>query len=195
MAVFLTGAGSIRGKVNFAEHLIATGTQYIDTGFYPNNNTSLKIKLSGVKSSSYNVTGCRNTTSDATNRFGLIRYSATDTYGAFYGTKSAQGPARDNAAHEFVLDKNGMVMDGIAYGSANTTSFTCTYPFLIFAWNNGSGGVQINEMIVDYCQLYDNGTLVRDYWPCYDPDGVACFYDKVNEEYVYNAGTGEFTAG
>ena len=46
-----------------------------------------------------------------------------------------------------------------------------------------------------YCQIYDNGTLVRDFWPCYDPDGVACLYDKVEKKYYYNAGTGAFTAG
>ena len=45
------------------------------------------------------------------------------------------------------------------------------------------------------CQIYDNGTLIRDYLPCLDKDGVACLYDKVSETYFYNQGTGEFIAG
>jgi hypothetical protein len=43
--------------------------------------------------------------------------------------------------------------------------------------------------------MKDNGVLVRDMWPCYDPDGVACLYDKVEKKYYYNAGSGAFTAG
>lgn len=66
-------------------------------------------------------------------------------------------------------------------------------------WINNGG----SSMIGNYpttakiysCKIYDNGVLMRDFWLCYDPDGVACLYDKVEKKYYYNAGTGEFIAG
>lgn len=173
-------------------YIQSSGTQYVDSGFKPNQNTKLEIGLSGVTSGSYNITGCRNTASDATNRFGLIRYSATDKVGAFYGTQSATGPARDSALHHYILDANGMQVDGASYGSANTKAFSCTYPFLIGAWSNGSDGVQYNAMSVYYCRMYDNGTLVRDYVPCISNTDAVGLYDLVEGKFYGNAGTGVF---
>lgn len=42
-------------------------------------------------------------------------------------------------------------------------------------------------------QIYESDVLLYDLWPCYDPDGVACLYDKVEKKYYYNAGSGAFT--
>lgn len=41
----------------------------------------------------------------------------------------------------------------------------------------------------------NDDVLVRDYAPCLDKNGTVCMYDKVNKEYVYNSGTGEFIGG
>ena len=65
----------------------------------------------------------------------------------------------------------------------------------LFGNNENNNVLYRSKAKVFRCQIYDNGTLVRDFWPCYDPDGVACLYDKVEEKYYYNAGTGAFTAG
>ena len=44
-------------------------------------------------------------------------------------------------------------------------------------------------------KMYINNTLVRDMIPVLDPDGVPCMYDKVSDQFFYNAGTGSFIAG
>ena len=46
-----------------------------------------------------------------------------------------------------------------------------------------------------YLKLYDNDILVRDMIPVLDKDGVPCMYDKVENKFYYNAGTGDFIAG
>ena len=41
-------------------------------------------------------------------------------------------------------------------------------------------------------QIYTNGIKARDYIPVLHWDGsqyAACFYDKVNDNYIYNLGT------
>ena len=42
------------------------------------------------------------------------------------------------------------------------------------------------------CQIYDNGTLVRDYVPCMTADGEVGLYDVVTRMFFGNAGTGVF---
>lgn len=45
------------------------------------------------------------------------------------------------------------------------------------------------------CQIYDNGTLVRDFVPCVDYSGEVGLYDLVNAVFYGSSGTGVFSAG
>ena len=44
-------------------------------------------------------------------------------------------------------------------------------------------------------KIYDGNTLVRNFIPCKNPDGVIGMWDDVNSVFYGNAGTGNFTAG
>lgn len=55
---------------------------------------------------------------------------------------------------------------------------------------HGSYGVKIYS-----CQIYDGSTLIRDFIPVKDEDGVGCMYDRANGKFYYNAGTGDFLLG
>lgn len=44
-------------------------------------------------------------------------------------------------------------------------------------------------------KIYDNNDLVRDFIPVLDNNGIACLFDKVENKYYYNQGTGEFLYG
>lgn len=47
---------------------------------------------------------------------------------------------------------------------------------------------------IKYCKIWDNGTLVRDMVSCKrDSDGELGMYDKVNNVFYTNLGTGKFT--
>ena len=46
-----------------------------------------------------------------------------------------------------------------------------------------------------YFKLYNDGILVRDMVPCKDMKGVVCMYDRVENKFYYNSGSGSFTAG
>lgn len=45
------------------------------------------------------------------------------------------------------------------------------------------------------CQIYDNGTLIRDYIPCQTTAGEIGLWDDANSVFYGNAGTGAFSAG
>ena len=177
------------------EYIQSSGTQYVDTLFNPTQNTQLVLNAAFLGSAGTNVAGVRNNSIDTTNRFGIISFGSASKLGAFFRDSSIKAVTFDNNRHLYDLSKDGLVCDGTSYGGANTGSFSCTYSLTLFAWNNGADGVTCNLCKVYSCQIYDNGTLIRDYIPCQTTAGEIGLWDDVNEVFYGNAGTGTFTAG
>lgn len=174
-------------------YIKSTGTQYIDTGVKPNQNTVLKMDVAFLGTAGNNIAGVRNTASDTTNRFGIITFGSASKIGAFFQSSSIQAISFDNSRHEYELSKSGLYVDGTLYGSSNSGSFTCTYPIVLFGWNNGSGGVSATANSVYSCKIYDGSTLIRDFVPAKrTSDSVVGLYDLQNDVFYTNAGTGEF---
>lgn len=69
----------------------------------------------------------------------------------------------------------------------------------IFAVHKTSGEFtnQMTDMLRLYAfQIYEDDVLVKDYVPAQDSNGITCLYDKVNDEYLYDAtGTNTFEYG
>lgn len=177
------------------EYIRSSGTQYVDTLFNPTQNTQLVLDAAFLGSAGTNVAGVRNNSIDTTNRFGIISFGSASKLGAFFRDSSIQAVTFDNNRHLYDLSKDGLVCDGTSYGGANTGSFACTYSLTLFAWNNGADGVTCNLCEVYSCQIYDNGTIVRNYIPCQTTAGEIGLWDDVNSVFYGNAGTGTFTAG
>ena len=176
-------------------YIQSSGTQYVDTLFNPTQNTKLVLDMAFWGSAGTNVAGVRNNSRDTTNRFGIISFGSTSKLGAFFRNSSIQAVTLDNNRHLCDLSKDGLVFDGTSYGGANAGSFTCTYSLTLFAWNNGADGVTCNLCKVYSCQIYDNGTIVRNYIPCQTTAGEVGLWDALNKMFYRNAGTGTFTAG
>ena len=174
-------------------YIESTGTQYVDTGFKPNQNTEIQLDVAFLGSVGSNIAGVRNSNSDATNRFGIITFSSASKIGAFFRDSAIQAISFDANRHSYKLKKSGLELDGTSYGSANGGSFSCTYNIALFGWNNGSDGIAATSSRVYACKIYDNGTLVRDFVPCINASGEIGLYDSVGKKFYGNAGTGVFT--
>ena len=81
------------------------------------------------------------------------------------------------------IDVDGFTVDGPQLNTLSASSLRIPYARV-------SGTFRFY-----YFQIYDNDTLVRDFIPVLDPDGIPCMYDKVERKFYYNAGTGQFIAG
>lgn len=171
-------------------YIESTGTQYIDTGFNPNQNTRVVFDFEVTNTAVSFYFGSR--ISNASAQYGFCQTAATKVR-SDYGTKQTALTV-DTALRRVTIDKNKetCMYNGTAITSA-TSTFQGTYPLCLFAMNTSGtiGSYSIGKLYA--CQIYDNGTLVRDYIPVLDFDDVACLYDKVRRERVYNAGTGTFT--
>lgn len=188
---------NINNNINYIDYIESSGTQYIDTGFVPNQDTRMIIKAICPIGSTNFLFGAR--TSSSSNQF-MFAGSASGYYTTGYGATQETYSTDYNSDSAIVIDKNKQtttltLSDGTSTSVSGTyTTFTAPCNLVLFGCNT-NGTVAKGKVSIFNCQIYDNNVLVRDFYPCLDPDGVACLYDKVNQQYYYNAGTGTFIAG
>lgn len=191
------------------QYIQSTGTQYFNTGYYPNQNTKLvlKMKTEGLTAgtTSFNAFGTAGTNS----RFGWWAYYE----GSSYFRYGIEGNGRDsrisvtgtfeNADFTVTLDKNYAIIETPAqtytYSVTPTNNFTLDLPLILggHIWNNGKSIGQCGCIYKLYsCQIYENDVLIKDWIPVIDKmNNKVCLYDKVNENFLYNFGTGNMIAG
>ena len=201
MAVFASRQIVLPKMVNYVNFIESSGTQYINTEFNPNQNTRIIMDYQSgdacVVGSVYTLFGVRVASSgmywslikDSTSAW-LLRHE----YNTVYSTKWDMTETTFKQRRTVEINGASATIDGTTK-SYTAATFQFNYPIYLFASNEAGTANYYTPMKIYSCQIYDNGTLVRDYLPCLDKDGVACLYDKVEKKCYYNAGTGEFTAG
>lgn len=199
MAVLLTGNGPIPNRINFVDYIQSSGTQYIDTAYKATSeNYRIKCRFMVPTIVDASVLFGGGSSTDIISE--LIRNSTILHPYVGEGSVSA---ADVNFTQSIWYDlecyaNNGtftVTLDGVAYSGNYSGSINKDYSLFLFANNVSGTASQHTNVCYSIFQIYDNGTLVRDFRPCYDTDGVACMYDKVTKEYYHNADTGEFIVG
>ena len=171
------------------DYIEATGTQYIDTDFIPNQDTRVVCEF--MYKGGSGVYGARNTV--ATRNFSMRVISGAWQLG--FGDGVTTGTIESDTTRWHIADqnKNNLYIDGALAATRDYVEFTTPKAMAIGAIRAGS--VYYGEGRYRGCQVYDNGVLVRDFMPCKDPDGNIGMYDTLNAKFYGNAGTGVFTAG
>lgn len=183
------------------ESIELTGTQYIDTGFVPNQNSAIEINVlfPTVENNKAFVYGAAQ--DSTSNAFECYVWSGAFTfnYGGQGNRINSLGTAVANKKVCITQNKNtaSVQYDGgeVVSATTGTTSFTAPNSLTLGALHRTSG-VSPTPLVIYACKIYDNDTLVRDYIPARrNSDGELGLYDKVNKEFYANAGTGTFIAG
>lgn len=185
------------------EYIQSSGTQYIDTGFKPNQNTRLILDFENSGDYSSMTTGlCP--------LFGARNASAAasaSAFGLWVGTKSYPhyGNVAYNANGNFTVDLNTrltyeMNKNVVSIGSQTITcssaTFTTNYNLCLLTFNNyGTIETRRASGKLWWAKIYDNDTLVRDFVPCKDASGTVGLYDVKNGVFYSDEGGGTFTAG
>ena len=177
------------------EYIQSSGTQYINTGFNPDNNTRLVVDFETL-------------TAQTDKHFFGSRISMGGTSFCFADT--AQGTFRDDYARSqytfpsstsevgrYTLDKNKNFTSFAGSSHSHSyNSFSIPYPIYLCALNTGGSTTTFSSMRIYSCQIYDNGAKVREMVPAKrDSDGAIGLYDTVGGTFYGNAGTGAFAAG
>lgn len=175
------------------QYIQSTGTQYVNTGVKPNQDARvvLDVYASPATTASW-LFGARNGNTDRT--FGLLSYNSQ--YRSDYNN-STEEYSTVTPSGKFTVDKDKNVtkFNGTIGVTAKYGAFQCTYPMFLFANNNAGTAAGFGSFKLYSCQIYDNGTLVRDYVPCKNPSGVVGLYDLTGKQFYGNSGTAIFYAG
>lgn len=177
--------------LEFIEYLQSTGTQYIKTGVNPHKDIEIKMKVKkpetnagfGARSASFDYTGAK-------------MYSAFWDYNGFrFDWLGSTGNYR---TQEEILDvellKNTIKVNGVTAFTRTVEKEPLDYNLVIFGTASSANNISVSRYTVYYVQIYDNGTLIRDFRPALY-QGVPCMYDVVEQKPYYNNGSGQFVTG
>ena len=184
-------------EVHYTEYLEGQGQQYIDTGIIGKTGILAKLKFkfgNNMVGNDKYVLGSSSISPAVRTYFGT--YQSKWMYGCG-NYKQAEGIA-DNT----VYDCEVSWLKGNQYVIANgekliewdqTTEFNNNFNLYLFSRNNGGSiGSFTSASTIYYCQIFDNGVLVRDYKPAIDENGIGYMFDRVSHTFFENKGTGAF---
>lgn len=204
MAFEKSGGGLPEGYTA-VNYLQSSGTQWIEMGVAPNQNTKavLKIKINdfnGIHGSS--LIGSR-TDTNSNDQF----FTYLDGVGGGRFLFRVDGQPRATPWGEvttnniYIVTLSGTEMkaeleDGTAVFSTtfSVSDFEPTVTMALFR----SKPLELNRGFrgrIYSCKHYSGDELIQDFVPCLDTEGVPCMFDLVSQKPFYNVGTGSFTWG
>ena len=202
MAFEKSGGGLPEGYTA-VDYLQSSGTQWIEMGVAPNQNTKavLKIKINEFTRQGASLIGSR-TDANSNDQFNTY----LDGYGGTKFLFRMDGQTQPISWTGLTTDKiyivtlSGTEMkaeleDGTAVFSKtfSVSDFTSTVTMALFR-AKGVGGAYFQGRIYS-CKHYSGDELIQDFVPCLDAGGVPCMFDFVSRKPFYNVGTGSFTWG
>lgn len=177
------------------EYIESTGTQYIDTGVKASNTIKVEIKFMYKKLNGFVYGGRTAGSSDAHD---FIINASGAVFPQFAGQQSAVTSTYNKVGVEYTLihSQDGAYINDNRIKNYSSATFKSPYSIFLFGLNQNDK-LESRTFVgkLYYCKIYDENTLVRDFVPALDGNGVACLYDQVENKYYYNAGTETFSYG
>ena len=179
------------------DYIESTGTQYIDTGFVPNQDTRVDVQFSTPTVADGGVFVYGSGVDSGTSAFELYPWSGALQFNYGSGEQKFVGAVVANQIITASQNKNLVTWsyENVRYETSHPgRTFTTPYTLTLFALHRASILVSPSMKLYS-CQIYNNGSLVRDFVPCINPSGSVGLYDLVGQAFYANAGTGSFAAG
>lgn len=177
------------GDLSLLSYIQSSGSQYIDTGVIPTNNTIIEMSIKKVGN--------------------IVDYER------LFGINNIYEIMRDNRGTTFRLRFNGGDGTSVSF-NVSTTDFTKikfgkgefylnddsakTYSYS-FTTNKNAYLFYANEadrygiIQLAYCKIWEDTELIRSFIPVKDSSDVVCLYDTIGKKFYYNEGTGNFIGG
>ena len=201
--------GSLQNiEYEWVDYIASAGKESIDTGIPGNNNNlSLEVQYQWVtlpNNSEYRAV-ISSWVNESSVDFRILQFGSSKTY---YAVNSKAGASM---GYDLTRDTDTIYTEKL-YNSETTFTVVATdgtenVRAKIDATDNSSN-IHIfsypsrnlsncSSIKLYYLKIWDDGTLIRDFAPCYrKPDNVYGLYDKVNGVFYKNASsTGEFVGG
>lgn len=182
------------------QYIESTGTQYINTGVSAPEGFRFRGKIQFTGSGGNAVIGAYDPASPYYRNFLYAEVSTSGQWliGAleyeYFGTVQLNTDYEidfSTVSGNIYCNLNGVKQSLSFVPSSRTRSANTLY---LGALNIDNADAFAKAKIYA-CQLYVGGVLVRDFVPCRNASGVVGMYDKVENRFYGNNGSGEFVAG
>ena len=175
------------------EYIESTGSQYIDTGFRPNQDTRVttSLRVAGNSTPTW-FFGARD--GAGVNAYGFM---VSNQYRSDYGGNGVMFGLGDLDAFTVDKNKNITYVNGELRATAQEVTFQCSNTLYLLGMNQGgtASSPAISGVCMGATKVFDGATLIRNFVPCKNTSGTVGLYDLVSGAFYGNAGTGAFTAG
>lgn len=181
------------------EYIQSSGSQYIDTGFKPNQDTRIVMDATPLNMVSENGGAFFFGSSFPIQENGFETYGFYNVFYAVYNSVQ-EGGTEELVAYERLLidfNRNSCVVtrdDMTVFSHTfSQNTFTSSVDLCLFLLPRQSpffGMIRLYN-----CRIFNNDVLIRDYIPCKNPSGEVGLYDTVNAQFYGNSGTGVFSPG
>ena len=183
------------------EYIESTGTQYIDTGFTPNQDSAmvLRVLMPTMTTGAASFGGAHN----GAWRPGFGVYGGNTTYrmSAVYNSEDEiiiNTPTyAANILYEVGLNKNVAYVTNMSTGTTYTRNFTqqtFTAPHTIELFRLNIAATRYGRFRLYSAKIYDNGVLFQNLIPAKQGNDIG-LYDTVSGAFFRNMGSGTFTDG
>ena len=204
LMAFEKSGGGLPEGYTAVDYLQSSGTQWIEMGVAPNQNTKavLKIKINNFNGpDGASLIGSRTDGNSNDQFFTYLDYTGGGRF-LFRVDGQPQPIPWKNATTDkiYIVTLSGTEMkaeleDGTAVFSRtfSVPDFTSTVTMALFR-AKGVGRSYFQGRIYS-CKHYSGDERIQDFVPCLDTKGVPCMFDLVSQKPFYNAGPGSFTWG
>lgn len=178
------------------EYIESTGTQYTNTGFKANTGNikvEIEMELTQRENSSHAAFG----TYDTNNYYCLNFFNTSDVVYFYMGSSSRKAIFNYSGLSKslYEITPTSISVNGVEKTSYYATSSNITNNFYLFgASSNDNQAVFLTKMKLYSCKFYDNNVLSSDLIPVLKNNEIG-IYDKVNDVFYTNQGTGTFLKG
>lgn len=174
------------------EYIESTGTQWIDTGIYVNQDTDVEIDYQYTEfNNSYSIFGCNP----------LIAFTANSLQQMIFRYSNVACGSTISPIIRAIrrLVGNKAYVNGDLIYTFDQVSFQATKTALLFARsvNTNNNIEEKSKSRLFSCKIRDgSGTLIRDFVPMMRvPSNIPGLYDRVEGRFYESMGTGQFVAG
>lgn len=185
------------------EYIESDGTQYIDTGYKPDNNTVLELTCAltsertdwvGFYGARINPPGTSSTPPSSS--FGLFYNDSMGVVQLDYGSSVTQyntNGAIDNNGNEITIKmgQNALYVDTDLIATVPDQIFSSPLNLFICATNDDGLPAYFSGVRIFSCRIYEEDATIRFYIPCANSSGVAGLYDTVSGVFFRDAASGD----
>ena len=199
--VFIAGPPKVKLPTGYTQldFIQSSGTQYIDTGFVPNQNTGILMDTIALNVASANVGSFFFGSNVSSQTNAIEGYIYSNACVGVYNGIQANGTVTVSANNRLDLKYYRNYQRAIRTNDSATV-FNQTYTAATFTSPNNLNLFRLPRGFYGvlkfmFARIYDNDVLIRYFVPCRDSNGNIGLYDVIGKQFYNNSGAGTFTAG